>query len=98
MTAIDRLRRLFGHGKHAVSCAVVSVATVCGDEMRALLDLVDAIRTRRDARCWSRSLPGAPIGIDAPRCLCGRDAEPGCPCTIADRAVDAAYSKLEELP
>lgn len=67
---------------------------VMAPHIESMITLVEACEQRQAARCWSRS----PTGIGDPRCLCGVEAEAGCPCTLADGQIASALAAVHAVP
>jgi hypothetical protein len=73
--------------------APAAQAAAIAAHLPALLALADAVRLRRDARCWSLGEHES-----SRLCLCGsRESAAECPVALADRAVLEAYERLEAV-
>lgn len=70
----------------------VTGAAALRNHADSLLALQEAVGARKAARCWSRGADNSGWA-----CVCGWDAAPECPCTVAEVAVFAAHSAIEAL-
>lgn len=88
------------HAKLLGSDTPAAQAAAVAAHLPALLALADAVRARRDARCWSLGGQGesTPRPGEDHLCWCGgRDDYLKCPIALADEAVFAAYERLEAV-